>query len=145
MYAFWLVPTEEITDGVMNPAGYQNAGLFGTVIIVVSLLVFTIGLRRFIPRLRQYRVDKPLSPSQFIRQVTDVFRSASARVVVLGGVLYYAGVGTYVALWVYIYSYFWEFTSQQVSIIVIPMALAALFLPPAMARWGVGRMPKKIE
>ena len=144
MYAIWLVPTEEITDGVMNPVGYQNAGLFGTVIIVVSVLVFTIGLRRFIPRLRKYRVDIPLSPSQFVRQVADVFRSTSACVVVLGGVLYYAGTGTYVALWVYIYSYFWEFTSEQISIIVIPMALAALFLPPAMARWGVGREKKRV-
>jgi len=144
MYAIWLVPTEAITDGVMNPAGYQNAGLFGTVIIVASVLVFSIGLRRFIPRLRQYRVDKPLSLSQFFRQVADVFRSASARVVVLGGVLYYAGTGTYVVLWVYIYSYFWEFTSQQISIIVIPMAVAALFLPPAMARWGVGREKKTV-
>ncbi len=144
MYAIWLVPTEEITDGVMNPGGYQNAGLLGTVIIMASVLVFTIGLRRHIPRLRQYRVDKPISASQFFRQVTDVFRSASARVVVLGGVLYYAGAGTYVALWVYIYSYFWEFTSEQISIIVIPMALAALFLPPAMARWGVGREKKTV-
>ena len=142
MYAIWLVPTEEITDGVMNTAGYQNAGLFGTVIIVVSLLIFTIGLRRFIPRFKQYRVDQTLSPSHFIRQIADVFRSASARVVVMGGVLYYAGTGTYVVLWVYIYSYFWEFTSEQVSIIVIPMALAALFLPPAMARWAVGREKK---
>jgi glycoside/pentoside/hexuronide:cation symporter, GPH family len=144
MYAIWLVPTEDISDGVMNPAGYQNAGLFGTAIIVMSVLIFAIGLRRFIPRLRQYQVDKPPSLSQFFRQVADVFRSASARVVVLGGVLYYAGTGTYVALWVYIYSYFWEFTSQQISIIVIPMALAALFLPPAMARWGVGREKKTV-
>ena len=144
MYAIWLVPTEEITDGVMNPAGYQNAGLFGTIIIMASVLAFTIGLRRFIPRFRQYQVDKRRSPSQFFHQVADVFRSASARVVVLGGVLYYAGTGTYVALWVYIYSYFWEFTSEQISIIVIPMALAALFLPPAMARWGVGREKKTV-
>jgi Na+/melibiose symporter-like transporter len=144
MYAIWLVPTDEISDGVMNPAGYQNAGLFGTAIIVVSVLIFAIGLRRFIPRLRQYQFDKPLSPGQFFRQVTDVFRSRSARVVVLGGVGYYAGTGTYVALWVYIYSYFWEFTSQQISIIVIPMAVAALFLPPAMARWGVGREKKTV-
>jgi len=144
MYAFWLVPTEEFTDGVMNPAGYQKAGLFGTVIIVVSLLVFTIGLRRFIPRLRRFQVDKPPSPSQFFRQVADVFSSVSARAVILGGVLYYAGTGTYVVLWVYIYSYFWGFTSEQVSIIVIPMALAALFLPPAMARWGFGREKKTV-
>ncbi len=144
MYAIWLVPTEEYADGVMNPSGYQNAGLVGTIIIVASVLFFSIGLRRFIPRLRQYRIDSPLSPSQFFRQVADVFRSASARIVVLGGVLYYAGVGTYVALWVYIYSYFWEFTSEQISIIVIPMAVAALFLPPAIARWGVGREKKTV-
>jgi GPH family glycoside/pentoside/hexuronide:cation symporter len=144
MYAFWLVPTEEISDGIMNSAGYQNAGLFGSVVIVASILVFTIGLRRFIPRLRQYQVDKPPSPGQFFRQVADVFRSTSARVVVVGGVLYYAGIGTYVALWVYIYSYFWEFTSEQVSVIVIPMALAALFLPPAMARWAAGREKKTV-
>ena len=144
MYAIWLVPTEEISDGVMNPAGYQNAGLFGTVVIVASILVFTIGLRRFIPRLRQYQVDTSPSPGQFFRQVADVFRSASARVVVVGGVLYYAGIGTYVALWVYIYSFFWEFTSEQISIIVIPMALAALILPPAMARWAAGREKKTV-
>jgi Na+/melibiose symporter-like transporter len=128
----------------MNPQGYQDAGVFCTVLMVVSVLVFSLGLRRFIPRLKQYQVDKPPSPSQFFRQVADVFRSASARVVVVGGVLYYAGVGTYVALWVYIYSYFWEFTSEQISIIVIPMALAALILPPAMARWAAGREKKTV-
>ena len=144
MYAIWLVPTAEISDGVMNPEGYQNAGLFGTVVIVASILVFTIGLRRFIPRLKQYRVDASPSPGQFFHQVADVFKSASARVVVLAGVLYYAGLGTYVALSVYIYSYFWEFTSKQVSIIVIPMALAALVLPPAMARWAAGREKKAV-
>jgi len=144
MYAFWLVPTEQISDGVMNPEGYQNAGLLGAVVIVVSILVFAIGLRRFIPRLRQYQVDTSPSPGQFFRQVADVFNSVSARVVVLSGVLYYAGTGTYVALWVYIYSYFWEFTSEQISIIVIPMALAGLFLPPAMARWAAGREKKTV-
>jgi Na+/melibiose symporter-like transporter len=144
MYAIWLVPAEGISDGVMNPEGYQNAGLFGAVVIVASILAFTIGLRRFIPRLRQNQFDEPPSPGQFFRQVADVFRIASARVVVVGGVLYYAGLGTYVALWVYIYSYFWEFTSEQISIIVIPMALAALILPPAMARWTAGREKKTV-
>ena len=144
MYAVWLVPTEEYANGVMNPAGYQEAGLVGSIIIVVSLLAFSIGLRRFIPKLRQHRIDSPLSPGQFFRQVADVFHSVSARIVVLGGVLYYAGVGTYVALWAYIYTYFWEFTTEQISIIAIPMALAALFLPPAIARWGGGREKKTV-
>jgi Na+/melibiose symporter-like transporter len=144
MYAIWLVPTEEYADGVMNPAGYQEAGVVGSIIIVVSILFFSIGLRRFIPRLRQFRIENPISLREFLRQVSDVFRSVSARIVVLAGMLYYAGVGTYVVLWVYIYSYFWEFTSEQIAIIVIPMGFAALFLPPVIARWGIGREKKTI-
>ena len=144
MYAIWLVPTDEITDGVMNPQGYQSAGLFGTVIIVVSILAFSARLRRFIPQLRQYEIKGSPSPQQFFRQASDVFRTRSARTVVFGGIGYYAGVGTYVALWVYIYSYFWEFTNEQISIIVIPMAVAALVLPPVMKRWSVGREKKAV-
>ena len=144
MYAIWLVPAEGISEGVMNPDGYRNAGLFGSVVIVASALVFTTGLQRYIPRLRIFRIDAPLGPGQFYRQVVDVFKIASARVVVLGGVLYYAGVGTYVALWVYIYSYFWGFSPKQISIIVVPMALAGLFLPPVMARMTAGREKKTV-
>ena len=144
MYAFWLVPTDEISDGVMNPQGYQDAGLFGTIVIVVSILVFSARLRRFIPKLRQYEIKGTPGPRQFFLQVSDVFRTRSARTVVFGGLGYYAGTGTYVALWVYIYSYFWEFTNEQISIIVIPMALAALFLPSAMKRWASGREKKTV-
>lgn len=142
MYAMWLVPTEEISDGVMNPQGYQNAGLIGTIIIVISILIFSAHLRRFIPKLREFEIQGSPGPRQFFRQVTDVFRTKSARAVVFGGVGYYAGTGTYVALWVYIYSYFWEFTNEQISIIVIPMALAAIVLPPLMKRWASNREKK---
>jgi len=144
MYAVWLVPTPDYADGILNPGGYQNAALLGTAVIVVSMLIFTVGLQRHIPRFRTYRATHRISPGQFFREVTDVFRIGSARIIVGSGVLYYAGVGTYVALWVYIYSYFWEFTSHQISLIVIPMALAGLFLPPLMARMAAGRDKKRV-
>jgi Na+/melibiose symporter-like transporter len=144
MYAVWLVPSEEIADGVMNAAGYQNAGLVGTVAIVTSILVFSFGLRRFIPRLKEYEVPESVGLRQFFRQVADVFQSHSARITTFAGIMYYIGVGTYVVLWVYIYSYFWEFTNEQISIIVIPMAIAALFLPPFMKRMTAGSEKKKV-
>ena len=144
MYAIWLVPTDDIKDGVLNPAGYQDAGVFGTVVIVASILIFTLGTRHFIPRLKEYEIKEALRPLQFYRQVIDVFRTRSARMVVAGGIGYYVGTGTYVALWVYIYSYFWEFTSEQISVIVIPMALAALVLPPLWGVWAKGRDKKSL-
>ena len=144
MYAIWLVPTEDIADGVMNPDGYQNAGLFGALAMVISVLIFTIGLRRFIPRLRQYQVKRSLGIRPFFRQIADVFKSHSARMTTAAGIMYSAGNGTYVVLWVYMYSYFWEFTSEQIAVIVMPMAFAALLLPPLMQRWTYGREKKAV-
>lgn len=144
MYAIWLVPTATQADGVLNPNGYQNAGLFGTLLILASVAIFTLSLHRHIPHLRRFRASGRISIRGFVRQLVDVFRNGSARAVAIGGILYYAGTGTYVALWVFIYSYFWEFTSQQMSVIVMPMAVAALFLPPLMARWTRGRDKKRV-
>ncbi|MEM8564229.1 MAG: MFS transporter [Pseudomonadota bacterium] len=144
MYAIWLVPTEEVSDGVLNAEGYQSAGLVGAMAMCASMLIFCIGLKRFIPRLREYKIDESIGLRQFFRQFTDVFKSHSARITTLAGITYYIGAGTYVALWVYIYSYFWEFTSEQISIIVLPQALAALFMPPVMASLTLGREKKHV-
>ncbi|MDG1708113.1 MAG: MFS transporter, partial [Emcibacteraceae bacterium] len=144
MYAFFLVPTEEISDGVMNPEGYQNAGILATILIVITLLVFCYGLRRFIPRLKEYKVEQSPSIGQFFHQCKDVFKGADARIVLTGGILYYIGVGTYNVLWVYMYSHFWEFTNAQVAIVGIPMAFASIFLPPLMAKLTAGREKKTV-
>jgi len=66
------------------------------------------------------------------------------RVVVVSWMLYYAGSGIYAMLWVYIYSYFWEFTSHQISLIVIPMALAGLLIPPLLSGLASGREKKRV-
>jgi Na+/melibiose symporter-like transporter len=144
MYAIWLVPTAEYTDGIMNVEGYKEAGFIGTLAIAASVLLFTIGLHRFIPRFSRFQPSDSLGPRQFFRQVAAVFRYPSMRVVVASWMLYYAGMGIYAMLWVYIYSYFWEFTSRQISLIVIPMALAGLLLPPLLSGLASGREKKRV-
>ncbi len=139
MYEFYLVPTDEITDGVLNPQGYQDAGVLGAVLIAVTLLAFSFGLRRFIPRLKEYKIEHAPSLGQFFTQVFDIFKIPSSRVVMIGGIMYYIGVGVYVVLWTYIYTYFWEFTTDQIALIVIPMAVAAVTLPPLMEGLMRGR------
>jgi len=144
MYAIWLVPTSEYADGIMNAEGYQQAGLVGTLAIAAAILTFTIGLHRFIPRSRQHVIQQSVGPKQFYVQVRDVLRRRPTRAVIVSGMLYWAGSGTYAALWVYIYSYFWEFTSAQISLIVVPMMLGGLFLPPILSRIAHGREKKRV-
>ncbi|MCP4089640.1 MAG: MFS transporter [Gammaproteobacteria bacterium] len=144
MYAFWLVPTSEIVDGVMNVEGYRDAGLFGAVVIFVSVLLFSLGLHRSIPRTNRDIIKKSSGFRQFIEQVSTLFRIQSMRVVMVVGIVYYMGLGAYAVMWVYIYSYFWEFTTVQLSLIVIPMTLGGLFLSPLMARLIKDREKKNI-
>ena len=115
-------------------SGVQESGLVGAVAIAAAILVFTIGLHRFVPRSRRYVIQLSVGPKQFYLQVRDVFRCQPLRAVMTAGILYWAGSGTYAALWVYIYSYFWEFTSWQIAIIVVPMVLGGFFLPPILSR-----------
>ena len=144
MYAIWLVPTPEYTDGIMNIEGYQRAGLVGSLAIAAAILTFTIGLHRFIPRSRKHVVQQSVGPKQFYVQVRDVLGGRPTRSVMVSGMLYWAGSGTYAALWVYIYSYFWEFTSSQISMIVVPMMLGGLFLAPILSRLAHGREKKRV-
>jgi Na+/melibiose symporter-like transporter len=144
MYAIWLVPTAEYADGIMNVEGYKEAGLICTLAIAASVLTFTIGLHRFIPSFSRFQPSDSLGPRQFFRQVADVFRYPSMRVVVASWMLSSVGFGIYTILWVYIYSYFWEFTSRQISLILIPMALAGLLLPPLLSGLGAGREKKHV-
>ena len=144
MYAIWLVPTNEIPDGVMNLDGYQNAGVFWRGVndhfsVDIQHRPETVHSQVAATSVQTINWGSPvLSPD------ADVFKNHSARMTTVAGVMYYAGNGTYVVLWVYIYSYFWEFTSEQMTIIVTPMAFAALFLPPVMRRLTQGREKKNV-
>jgi len=142
MYAIWLVPTAQYADGVLNVEGYKVAGVYGALMIAAAILIFTVGLHKFVPRSRQLAIQQPISLKQFYIQVRDVISNKAMRVMIASGMLYYAGSGTYRVMWVYMYSYFWEFTSRQISLIVIPMALGGLLLPPILERFAIGKEKK---
>lgn len=144
MYAFWLVPTPEYTDGILNPDGYQQAGLVGALLITLSMTLFAVGLRRFIPHLSLYRKGSSLAPHEFIKQSMDVIRDASVRAMGFAGIVYYTASGTYAVLWVYIYSFFWEFSSQDIALLVIPMVLGGVALLPLLSRVTFEREKKKV-
>jgi len=144
MYAFWLVPTAEIPDGMLNPGGYGTAGLVAAILIALAALTFSLGLHDQIPRLRKPAAAPALNPAAFYRELREKLRNPSLRAMIGTGVLFYAGIGLYSSLWVYMYSYFWAFTTKQMSVIVIPMALASLILPPIMAWLSRGREKRQV-
>jgi len=48
------------------------------------------------------------------------------------------------ALWIYLYSFFWEFTSNQMSVIIIPMGLGSFAAIYALRHFAAGREKKAV-
>ena len=126
MYGFWLRPTATYPDGFLNPEGYRAAARDTVPIAVAALVVFSVGLHRFIPYLSAPSVVERFGIREFLRQSFDVLRLPSLRMMILAGVVSATAYGVYLALWPYTYGYFWETSSSQLSYLMLASGLGAL-------------------
>jgi Na+/melibiose symporter-like transporter len=144
MYAIWLQPTPEYADGVLNPEGYREAGWIGALLIAVLILAFSVGLHRFIPQLRGVENRAVGRHRNFVHQTIEVLRNPSLRAMIISGMAYWTASVAQNALWIYVYSFFWEFTSDQMSILIIPIGLGSFAAIYVLPRFGAGREKKAI-
>ena len=138
MYGIWLQPTAEYPDGIQNPEGYREAARAFAMLALAALLTFSLGLHRFIPQLKSSSRGA-LGPREFVRQGLDALRMPSLRTMILAGLVGRTGVGLTLALFAYIYSYFWEMNSSQMSLIYVSMTLGALPALVVLPRLAAGR------
>ena len=59
IYGYWLAPTSEYPDGLLNPFGYQEFGVWIAIIAAVTILGTSIGLHRHIQHLHVPPSEKP--------------------------------------------------------------------------------------
>ena len=144
MYAIWLQPTPEYADGVLNPEGYREAGWIGALLIALLVFAFSAGLHRFIPHLSGVKGEARVRPRDFVHQTIEVLRNPSLRAMIIGGMAYWTASLAQNALWIYLYSFFWEFTSNQMSVIIIPMGLGSFAAIYALPRFAAGREKKTV-
>ncbi len=136
MYTVWLVPSEEQPIGVLNEVGYREGGLVGAVIILLSSFCCAAGLHRFIPKLHAVETS-PRSLRLFLGQGRQALLQPSLRALVFSSAFSYLSSGMTNALWVYLYSFFWELTNTQISSILVANligAVAAQIVFPRLAR-----------
>lgn len=144
MYAIWLQPTQKYPDGVLNPDGYREAGWIGALLIAVLIFAFSAGLHRFIPLLRGVEGRAAERPGDFVRQTIEVLRNPSLRAMILSDMAYWIASVAQNALWIYLYSFFWEFTSDQMCILIIPIGLGSIAAIYVLPRFAKGREKRTI-
>ncbi len=144
MYAIWLQPTPEYANGVLNPEGYRQAGWIGALLIAILIFAFSAGMHRFIPHLSGVEGEARMHPRDFVHQTFELLRNPSLRAVILGGMAIWTASLAQNALWIYLYSFFWEFTSDQMSVVIIPMGLGSAAAIYALPRFAAGREKRTV-
>ncbi len=124
---FFFASPDGTRDGRLDPRGYVGFGLTCAVLVAAAILTSAAGTHRLIPALARPAQGGGLTARRFAGDVRDVLANRSYRNLV-GAALFAAvagGFGDVVGL--YVNTYFWEFTTEQIASIVYGSAPAVLF------------------
>jgi GPH family glycoside/pentoside/hexuronide:cation symporter len=128
-----------LKDGLFDVAGYREYGLFGAVVIVVSVLVSAFAQHR---RVAGYppRAKTPFSVATAFAELKESFSNRAFLILVAGGGLAYTSQGITFSISNYLNLFVWRFTSADLAL--YPFVLFAsvitcfLALGPMHRRWG---------
>jgi len=123
--------------GQLAPGGYRSYGVIGSLIMLAAMWASALGTHREIPRLRQPPARARRSLREAVAEVHESLSSPSFLPLLGGGVFYSMAAGLSAALSIYLSTYFWSLSSEQIGQMNLPYygsAAAALVIAPALSR-----------
>lgn len=147
-FALFFRPTPEFANGQLNASAYPPFAALVALLMVATILWCAWRTRGVIPHLPQPLVEAPLRVSAVImRMVRDValaLRCGSFRWLFLGVLILFVIIGVDVALNLYMNTYYWELTPNEIILLAISypvgVMLGALVSPWLQGRFGVKPM-----
>ena len=137
---FLMVPTAQHPVGTLNPEGYRLYGLLAAAIMLVAILASSLGTHRAIPYLRAPPPKARLSLLENLRRMGQTLANRSALVLVGCGFIWAIATGMLGTLGLYLQTYFWGFSAQQISAIglgtFVAYVLSLLSTSWLAKRWG---------
>jgi len=136
-WGIFLAATDEFPYGAMNPAGYPMYGLAASCMIVVSILVSTIGLHRFIPFLQAQRRVERLTARRMFLELRTTLANKDFLVLFAAGLFTAIAWGASAGFDSYINNFFWGFPSEKIfwlNVGILVSAVVAAFLAPMLAK-----------
>jgi len=144
LYAWWLRDTVDFPNGLLNAGGYEQMGLYGTVLIFLAIMTSSLGLHRHIPYLKKPPQKQKTSLKQVYRDIFTTFSDKSLIALLIAGMLYSSGNGVINALWAYIYTYFWGLNTFEISILLLAYVLASPIAFFVLRHISISREKRKV-
>ncbi len=137
-YAVFLKPDAGHTVGQLNPEGYWNYGLFGGLLIALSVIASAAGQHKRVARLPATR-PVPTSVGHAFDEIRESLANRSFLIFAAAAGLAVIGQGTTFSMSNYLYLYVWKFNQAAFGLYPVVLFLsvvAAFFLVvPFNRRW----------
>lgn len=135
--AVYLVPTDTISNGMFNVEGFGQFGATAAGVILVSILVSALGTHHRIPDLRAAPPPRKMTLSLVFSELIETLTNRSLIALFLAALFGAIATGVGAGLNYYINSFFWAFTTLQISYLslsVVLSAIIALTLSPIISK-----------
>ena len=124
-------------DGRLVQSNYIGYGILSAVLAGATAVFCVWGTRTVIPRLPQGRpAEAPFTLAQPLRDLKVAFSNYKFLLITGAGLAFGIATGVYTTLSLYLATYFWEFSSDQLAGLVVPTALATLLAFVVLGRIG---------
>lgn len=123
-------------DGRLIAANYWDYGLLSALVAGVTAMVCVVGTRSAIPRLPQATPGLAFNWSQPLGDLQLIFRNRNFRVSMGANLAFGMCAGVYTTLGLYMGTYFWEFSTDQLAGLVAPTAVGTLLAFVLLNRLG---------
>ena len=139
MFTFIMPGSEKYPVGQLNPAGYPSMALIAGCLVTAGALATTLLTLREIPYLRQHAGETPtFSFAQTARELMQALRNRQFALIFVIVLASAAIGGTTVNIGIYIQTFFWGFTTEDLRWLTLSAAGAFIAFPLVAAvqrRW----------
>jgi|AntAceMinimDraft_11_1070367.scaffolds.fasta_scaffold01388_7 Na+/melibiose symporter-like transporter len=123
-------------DGRLVAANYWQYGVLSALVAGVTALVCVVGTRSAIPRLPRAIPGLNFKWSQPLADLKLIFRNRNFRISMGANLAFGMCAGVYTTLGLYMGTYFWEFSTDQLAGLVVPTAAGTLLAFVVLNRLG---------
>jgi Na+/melibiose symporter-like transporter len=141
-YGVFLQPDAAHSVGVLNRAGYTRYGLAAALIMATAILVSAVGTHRHIAHLPQPPPRRARDLGRSLAELRATLLNRSFLILFASAVFGAMAAGLTAGLNVYFNTFFWELTSDQITVIVLANFASAAVALVAAPRLSL-RMGKK--
>ncbi len=129
--------TPEYPIGQLNPKGYHMMALFGSVVMMISMISAYLSTKHLIPQLNARILTNPsINVKTFFKEIGDSFKNSDFRAVVLGYLFTNIASALISTLGLHVYTYTFHLNNNGIAAIVATQLIISIVSQPFWIKYS---------